>query len=277
LNSAMSNFGFNIQGTINTAIDLGILLYAFDVTADDFANDSTVLVLGYLASIVGGFTPAFDGNDLITAFGQESLLQGGTIASGLLNAGPSDFFFGFPLNTNGPTILPMENTIIQANITPNGLANGKFSGTVAAVKFAPATEDIAAQLNNEVQIQAQIFANGAPISCQDDAACQSNGGACTDRDGDATATGVCLDPNAQIFAVFFLADKDKDGIIEVDFDPSTGTFTQNEVDLFFNIGSSGAAPSGIIGDLFRLDLDENGVNDAIGLGVGLTAVLATRQ
>jgi cysteine-rich repeat protein len=277
LSDALSNAGFNIQTAVNGATNSGTLLYAFDVTADSFVNDSTALVLGYLASVVGGFAPSFDGFDVVSALAQESLLQNGVIANSVLSAGPSDFFFGLPLDTGSLTILPMERSLVEASIDANGLFNGKLTGTVSAIEFAPITEDIAALLNEAVLLEAQAFANGAPISCQDDAPCAVDGGACTDRNGDAITTGVCLDPNAPIFALFFLGDKDQDGIIEVDFDPGSGTFPQNEVELFFNISSSGAEPTGIIGNLFRLDLDQNGLNDAIGLGVGFTAVHAIHQ
>lgn len=276
LQNAMLNLGFSLNVAVDNAITSGTLLYAFDVTADDLQNDATAQTLGYPASIVGGAAPLFNGADLITTLEQESLLQGGAITSGILRAGPSDFFFGIPLDINDTTILPMENTLLETGISATLLSGGKLTGTISAVDFAPVTVEIANQINIEIQIQAQTFGNGTAISCLDNTPCLNGGGFCTDQDGDATATGVCLDANATIAAAL-IGDTDKDGILEVEFDTATGTFRQNELAIFFNIASSGAAPSGLIGNLFRLDLDADGRKESIGIGASFTAVPATRQ
>jgi cysteine-rich repeat protein len=277
LNAAMENLGIDIQVGIDNAINDGVLLYGFDVTADDLINDTTVSVLSYLAALFNASSPSFDGSDVLIPTSPESLLQGGNIANSRLRAGPSDFLFGLPLDPINVTILPMENTIIEANISAVGLTTGKLTGTISATDFAPITQDIALQINALVQTEAQNFGGGVAIQCQDDTPCQASGGVCTDRNGDAEISGVCISPNAPVVSILALADADQDGIIEVTFDNSTGTFIENEVALFFDITRPGGAPIGIIGNLFRLDLDQNGDNDAIGFGVGLTAVSATRQ
>jgi hypothetical protein len=150
---------------------------------------------------------------------------------------------------------------------------------VPAGGYALSVEGAAAFTNFVAAILAADFAASlgirAPLACGAAVDDCPAGGSCTDRNGDAVPTGVCVPENDPIFFTLAFFDADRDGRIEVDFDPAAGLFDVNEMAAFFDIGDDG--PSGVVGDLFRLDLNGDGARDALGVALGFTAAPARNR
>jgi len=284
LNASLAIAGIDIEALLNGAIAAGTILIAADVTSKDFTDSNKVDVSAYLAATADGAAPKLDGTDVITLAGnqQEFAFNGAVIAGGNLTTDASQFVFALPLDPANPTLLTLKNAKLAGNVSGATITGGALSGTVDFTDFAVTLGGIGDLVDGLVQ-QAAADANGGTAqACAANGDCAAIGGTiCTDVNGDATATGFCIPSDNGVVQILGLtdggADGNGDGHIDIVFDAAAGVFSTNEATLLVDIAAAGASPSGIIGGLFRLDLNADGNNDAMGLGLLFNAVAATRQ
>lgn len=290
IRQAVAFFGLDLEALLNDAITSGTLLLAFEIRSANFQNDDRAEISMFLGEIASG-TPQLDGTDVLQVqndpFGIEGLAGEifpleGTFSQGTLLTAPARIAFpslpGF--DSAVPLFLLLDHTVLQATVdTENGrLSDASLTGAVDALAFARSMELRAQRFNESIQARGLAFAKTQGISevipCDSDIACSDllGVGSCTDRNGDANATGICLANDDPIFFFLPVLDDDGDGICEVDFDEENGAFLINELAEDFDLDEDG--PTGNTGNLFQLDLDGDGVRDAMGLGLRLTAVSA---
>lgn len=280
--------GIDLNDAIGAAIIDGAVLIGLDVTSDDFVNSEDVEVNAYFALIDGGGTPVFDGTDQLLVDGDEFIFNGAKITGSKLTTERSNFQFALPLDPNNPTILSLENAILTGNIAADGSINeGTLSGSINAVEFAKNLNGVGDFAASLVAADAALF-SGAPIACDgnaqgNDADCVDAGGVagiCTDSNNNGIATGFCVATDSTSAGLFsglvlvLLGAGLTDGTIDVEFDEAAGDFVNNDLSALFTFNAG--APDGLVGDQFVLDLNADGTNDSIGLGIGFSAVAATR-
>lgn len=246
LANALGGFGFDLNTLLNDAIVEGTILIGVDITSKNFENDNNATASAYLANTADGGAPVFDGTQeiVVGGTGDEFVFEGVTIVNGNLSTAPSDFVFALPIDPANPTLLTLENAILEGTINAEAgiIANGKLSGTINALELAAALPSIADLLNDLI------------------------------ADGTIDAVTAAL--------ILGIGDADEnignnDGIIDVEFDANAGEFVVNELSIVFDLVNG--APVNILGALFRLDLNADGTLDAMGLGIGFSAVGAIRQ
>lgn len=275
---AAAGVDIDLNGTLATAVADGTVLIGLDVTAKDFANDDAAEATGYLAEIVGGGIPAFDGTDQIAPVDQEFAFNDVSIVNGVIATGGSDFQLVLPIDPANPTVLTLNNTVLDGTINADGtLSNGILTGVIEAVELAKNLNGVGTLIDGLIQTAASVFnAGGAPVACGDDATCEAVGanGVCTDTNADAEATGVCVDSVVDSGVILLLSITDVNGngngTVEITFNEANGNFDVNEAAAIFDI--DGGVAGGLLGlALFQL---EGGTK--AGVGVGFAAAAATR-
>jgi cysteine-rich repeat protein len=281
--STISQGGFALELNLNDDISSGQLLLTKDLASAGFVDTDNVSLLGFLGELVVGGAPGFDGSDVVTAPpGSPTFpFQAPFITSQVVTTARSSFFFPFAFGPTTTIFLPMGNTVLTGTLDPTASAiqNGALSGTINSLDFAASMPVLASAINELIQGEAREYNNGGqPIACSNDVTCTDvgvGGGVCTERDGLNANTGVCVAAGGPASQILPFTDQDEDGNSEVQFNEVTGIFIQNELNLVFEFNEN-RFPGGLLGNLFDLDLDGDGVNDAMGIGVGFSSVSAIR-
>lgn len=282
---AMISGGVAVEIRLSQAVSNGDLLIAQDVAAQNLINDPNAKIFGSIVETVDSeATPLFNGSDqIVTVDGQTFTLESNGLSNGSFRASIDEFFYPMVI-AREPFFLPMKSAVLTGTIdeASGTITDGTFSGVIEARDFAARVELFAENYNLFSLIAAEIFAltEGElfPIPCEgnngiDLGSCGLN--FCSDRVEDGNETGFCHDRLDPFIVAFALLDEDKDGIFEVEFNEETETFSRNELAPLFDM-EPGQAPTGLVGNLFRLDRDQDGVSDAMGMGIGFSAVTAVR-
>jgi hypothetical protein len=122
----LASQGFDIQGTITTAIDHGTIMLLVDFQTTDFA---TAAGAGFSVKLGGGSTPPacadtadttcrhhLDGNATFTvsATSPANALVSGAIASGTFNGGPGDLSLQIAIGSTNPIQVNLKNARAKA-------------------------------------------------------------------------------------------------------------------------------------------------------------------
>jgi hypothetical protein len=279
-----SGLGLSTQENIDALIQSG----SFNIGLDLTERLARAELRGYQAYSIPGETFRFDGSDELTEaseafpFDKAQLAQNSGEASNLRASGQR---FVWPMSLFDTLfLLPLEGVEVTGDVLDEKIEGGSISGFIRAQEIADLMPSIPAALDEFALRQAsQFHQGGAPVSCEGDidgvaAVCEAINPTsfCTDRSSDGAITGLCVSLNSQtrIFALAF--DANGDGRYTVIQDPATGLFIENELADLFDISGVDEAPTGLFGDLFRLDINNDGQNDAMGVGVGFEAVLSKK-
>jgi hypothetical protein len=191
----------------------------------------------------------------------------------------------FPFETGDVLSLPLRRATINAVLTDAG-GSGKLTGLIDALDAAQLMESVPAVFEALLLDEATAFGGGAPIACEGDfegrsAQCQDlnapQSSFCSDRLEDGIQTGLCVTANTASALIYEVLDNDRDSDFNVIFNETSGQFVANELALLFNLSDlNQSPPTGLMGSLFTIDTDANGVSDAMPIGVRFTAVPAVR-
>lgn len=265
------------QDDLSSVVEDGGVLFATELFANvGLADDPAAEVRQYLAQLPA--PPKFDGTDapVPAANAFMGTLTPATLVDSALLAGPGEFVFPILLWPGDPVWVPIEDVRLRATThAGTNLLDAKLSGTMRARAFAAQLPAIAAELNAMVLADATDFGGGTPVGCSADIDCLTPSAKCT-VDAGSVKAGVCVYEFAGGAMALDYSDNssagNEDGVIDVVWDDATHTFTTNELSLVFTLEADGS-PTGYVGEAaFLLDMDDDGIRDAMGLGMGLTLV-----
>lgn len=267
------SLGFDPQQKFNNLVASGDFLVAFDLYQFAIQDD---LLFGYRA--VGQGVPRFDGTDQVEPLSSIFPFETPEVQNTKFQTSAPFFEWALiPFDSGEVLTLPLENVHVSAILLDNSLTQGQLSGTLPALATAKILEEIPRAFEALQFSEATAFNNGlAPISCDgSDAVCVVDGvtGFCPDQLADGVSNGFCVATDSTTELAMSVLDADGDGLLVVDFDEGFERFNQNDLALLFDF-EPGQDPSGIFGNLYDLDTDADGVNDAMGVGVGFGAVSA---
>lgn len=298
-NQLLVDAGLDLNGLLQGAVDAGTVAIGFNITAKNFADDDKKAAAEAFLADLGGAAPAFDGTDDLSTIadgGGPFAFNGVTIVGGQITSdNTNEFVLSLPFDPAAPTNISLKQAKFAATIAADGaMSAGKLTGRIDAADFAAGFEGVSTLINNLTVDDAVLFnPAGTPVTCGDQATCDgiAGGGVCTDDNGDANATGLCVgaastsaanfdDNGGGIGGLGIAVDTDNNGVFDVSFNGTS--FDVNELAALFDFDAAdgdgdGSAVEGLLGVvIFQLDLDA-GVpgTDAAGVGVEFTSAAAT--
>jgi cysteine-rich repeat protein len=261
--------GINAEAVLNRCVQNGSVLLGNDIIAADFGQDNQALFIAHRLGLIGELS--LNGSNLVFTREDFEPTQG-SITGDNLFIQSTEWLFPLMYQDGAPLFLPLRNVKISGTVTNKGIGDGVVAGTINALDFAETLKPLAEMLNERIYEEGLFFGGGtSPIFCGQEDDCPFSG-ICTDQDNNPFATGLCIQP--QDAALLFSLDSDRDGHIEVFYSEPGLTFFQNELSPLFTL--SNLVPSGLFGDLFLLDTNEDGIRDSMPIGFGFSSVLVTR-
>lgn len=232
------NIELDLQGAITDALLSGELILGTQLS-DDLLNGQGTFTI-FQATVIGSAVPSFNGQDEIQPeiplpFTAELVESDSGIS---FRTRPGNFFFTLPLE--GAQLLPLQNTVFTGTLADPFSAEN-FLSSSSGIQNGSFSGTIRAS-----DFAKQLEALGAAFAAEDS-------------------------------ELLSFLDDNENGKLDAVFDPETGVFIENELSLIFDIELDDGAPgepSGFIGNLFRLDMDGDGVAESMGIGLGLSAVTA---
>lgn len=121
---------FDVNTSVNEEIAEGSLLLVGRVYVDQFGNDDEVLAQVLQATVVGGATPIFDGNDEVALDPNtpQDLFLCGRIVNNNLEAGPDSLGIVFPIPEIGTLDITLERAQLIGQTTADGMVDVMLGG-----------------------------------------------------------------------------------------------------------------------------------------------------
>jgi hypothetical protein len=182
--SGLAAFGFDIQGTITTAVDTGSILLLLDFQTEDFATSTAA---GLTVKLGATTTPApcngsadttcrhhLDGMGTFTvaADSPADALLPGTIASGTFKGGPGDITLQIAIGSPTPIKLNLLHARAEAStITETGIMTGNLGGLVTQEQLTgqvgPAiAASVSSILDRDCPVAAGVTRSPPDCSCK---------------------------------------------------------------------------------------------------------------
>jgi hypothetical protein len=268
-------FDLDLQAQLTEQVNSGNYLFGILLRQDsESAGELNVFRADALGPLL------FDGSDELINQENFPFLETSFINNQVTATGATLEWSLFPFGVGEVLTVPLRDARVESSVSENEL-RGSLTGFIDVLDAARLLEQVPAMFDALLVSDSLAFGGGAAVSCDgnvsgDSATClaiEANS-FCSDNIEDSVATGVCVSRETTSRRLLQFLDVDNDGHWSVDFNESTLSFDENELALLFTINPGNLIPSGILGQLFNLDANDDGDFDAMPLGIEFTAVPA---